>query len=141
MFVLLGCFCFCVVFLFRFVGWFLAIRVVYFHRKAVKFVVVTLVMMGTRFSCRGDLFLSEAVMGCHYPREQLQPARKKKSALPKYHHKKSILCVTDNFLFASACVIFPLGKFLGKPNKFLKPTSCRMSVKCCDGTLQKCCVY
>ena len=31
---------------------------------------------------------------------------------------KSILCVTDNFLFASACVIFLLGKFLGKPNKF-----------------------
>ena len=46
---------------------------------------------------------------------------------------KSILCVTDNFLFASACVIFLLGKFLGKPNNFSNQPSCRMSVKCCDG--------
>ena len=54
---------------------------------------------------------------------------------------KSILCVTDNFLFASACAIFLLGKFLGKPNNFSNQPTCRMSVKCCDGTLQKCCVY
>ena len=46
---------------------------------------------------------------------------------------KSILCVTDNFLFASACVIFLLGKFLGKPNNFSNQPGCRMSVKCCDG--------
>ena len=45
----------------------------------------------------------------------------------------SILCVTDNFLFASACVIFLLGKFLGKPNNFSNQPVCRMSVKCCDG--------
>ena len=38
---------------------------------------------------------------------------------------KSILCVTDNFLFAGAC--------LGKPNNFSNQPVCRMSVKCCDG--------
>ena len=46
---------------------------------------------------------------------------------------KSILCVTDNFFLASACVIFLLGKFLGKPNLFSNQPVCRMSVKCCDG--------
>ena len=50
----------------------------------------------------------------------------------KIELNKSILCVTDNFLFASACVIFLLGKFLGKPNIVSNQPSCRMSMKCCD---------
>ena len=58
--------------------WFHPIGVFYFHTRAVKFVVVTLVIVGTRFGCRGDPFLSIVVMDCQYPRDQPQPAREKK---------------------------------------------------------------
>ena len=56
-----------------------------------------------------------------------------KSPFEMQLNDESILCVTDNFLFASACVIFLLGKFLGKPNIVSNQPSCRMSMKCCDG--------
>ena len=45
---------------------------------------------------------------------------------------KSILCVTDNFLFASA---------RGKPNNFKTTSLPDVSRHVLDGTLQKCCVY
>ena len=59
--------------------WLHPIRLFYFHAKAVKFVVVTLVIVGTRFSCSGK-FLSEVVMTASIPEISRSQRGKKKGS-------------------------------------------------------------